>query len=79
MHKYFTGTWLVKTNQFNHNFEQLAALLASCQKLVTKTEFWPVCSKQAVASKQKDEWRQIKTTMTRNQPPSVEWTFTCYP
>ena len=51
MQKYCTGTWFVETNQFSQNFDQLAALLESDQKLVTSTYFSPVCSKQAVASK----------------------------
>ena len=40
-----------KQNYFSQSADQLAALLASGQKLVTKTYFWAVCSKQAVASK----------------------------
>ena len=45
------------------DFDQATALLQSGQKLVTGTEFWPLCSKRVVASKHKAKFGKIEPPM----------------
>ena len=55
-------------NQKNHLcqiIDQLAALLESGQKLVTKTYFRPICSKQAVVFKQKGRYDKMKSQLLK--------------
>ena len=59
------STLIGQNNYACQNTDQITTLLESGQKLITKTYFWPLCSKRVVALEGKANYGKLKSELLK--------------